>query len=68
MASVSMNTANSRHDTGQFRSVKACELRRLKDVGVFSRLLASLARTLALAPSWFPIVRILADYVLFSSL
>jgi hypothetical protein len=49
-----MNTANKRHDTGQFRNVKACELRRLKDVDVFSRLLASLARSLALVPSWFP--------------
>jgi hypothetical protein len=67
MASVSMNTANKRHDTGQFRSVKACELRRLKNVDVFSGLLVSLARSLALAPSWFPIFRILAGYVLFSS-
>jgi hypothetical protein len=68
MASVSMNTANSRDDTGQFRNVKACELRSLKAVDVFAPLLTSLARSLALAPPWFPIVRILAGYVYFSSL
>ncbi len=33
----------------------------------FARSPASLARSLVLAPPWFPIVRILAGYVLFSS-
>jgi hypothetical protein len=36
MASVSMNTANSRHDTGQFRSVKAREPWGLEAVDVFA--------------------------------
>ncbi len=63
-----MNTANSRHDTGQFRKEKACELRRLKAVDVFARPLTSLARSLVLAPPWFPIGRILACYALFSSI
>jgi hypothetical protein len=64
MASVSMNTANSRHETGQFRNVKACEPRSLKAGDVCARPLTSLARDLALDPAWFPIVRILAGYVL----
>src|SRR5689334_24782899 len=57
-----MITANSRHDTGQFRRVKACELSRWKSVDVFARSVSSLARSLALAPPWLPIVHILADY------
>jgi hypothetical protein len=60
-----MNTANSRHDTGQLRNVNTRELRRLRAVGVFARPSISLARSLVLAPAWFPIVRILAGYVLF---
>jgi hypothetical protein len=67
MASVSMNTANSRHDTGQFRNVRAREPPGLEAVGVFARPSTSLARSLVPAPPWFPIVRILAGYVLFSS-
>jgi len=63
-----MNTANRRHDTGQFRNMKACELRRLKPVDVFALLLTFLARSLALTPPWLPIVHILAGYTLFSSL
>jgi len=62
-----MNTANSRHDTGQFRSVKAREARGLEAVDVFAPPLTSLARSLVLDPPWFPIVRILAGYLLFSS-
>src|SRR5690349_7691316 len=61
-ARVSMITANSRHDTGQFRRLKACELRRWKSVDVLARSFPSLARNLALAPPWLPIVHILADY------
>jgi hypothetical protein len=63
-----MITANKRHDTGQFRKVKACELRRLKSVDVFACPATSLARSLALTPPWFPIARILACYALVSSL
>jgi hypothetical protein len=44
--------------------VKACELRSLKAGDVCARPLTSLARDLALDPPWFPIVRILAGYVL----
>jgi hypothetical protein len=62
-----MNTANSRHDTGQFRSVKTRERRGLAGVDVLAPPLTSLGRSLVLAPPWFPIVRILAGYVLFSS-
>ena len=46
----------------QFRSVKACELSRWKSVDVFARSVSSLARSLAVAPPWLPIVHILADY------
>jgi hypothetical protein len=62
-----MNTANSRHDTGQFRSVKARDPGGLEAVDVFAPPLTSLARSLVLDPPWFPIVRILAGYLLFPS-
>jgi hypothetical protein len=66
-----MITANSRHDTGQLRKVKACELSSLKSVDVFAGRLAAAASSpggLALVPPWFPIVRILACYDPFGAL
>src|SRR5262249_28851100 len=54
----------SRHDTGQFRRVKACELSGWKSVDACACSLSSPAWSLAEAPPWLPIVHILADYAL----
>ena len=54
-----MITANSRHDTGQLRKVKACELSSLKSVDVFAgRLAAVVQRSGDEAKRIYPHVRI----------